>query len=113
MSRRKQKNFSCLSLSYDSATREFHVLKIQNKKKKEEKKEQQIVMRVIQPIKSNKKKKKREKKSNNFKTVASKFKYSLIVGQQTKPSRYKKKIYSRLNLFDVSIKENFSQEIRK
>lgn len=91
MSRRKQKNFSRLSLSYDSATREFHVLKIQNKKKKEEKREQQIVMRVIQPIKSNKKKKKREKKSNNFKTVASKFKYSLIVGQQTKPSRYKKK----------------------
>lgn len=38
MSRRKQKNFSCLSLSYDSATREFHVLKIQNKKKKRRKK---------------------------------------------------------------------------
>lgn len=67
-------------------------------------------MRVTQSIQIKRKKKKR---INNSKTAENKFKYTLIAGQQTKPSRYKKKkIYSVLK-FDVSIKKNFSQETRK
>lgn len=77
------------------------------KKEKKRRKKGTANCNACNPVDSNKKTQKGENKSNNLKTAASKFKYSLIVGQQTKPSRYKKKkkkIYSMSLLKRISLK---------
>lgn len=105
MSRRKQKNFSCLfSFIRFSNTRISRIEDL--KKKKKRRKKGTANCNACNPVDSNKKTQKGENKSNNLKTAASKFKYSLIVGQQTKPSRYKKKkkIYSMSLLKRISLK---------